>query len=134
MNLGLSSEPETMYIPRMDLEIETYQPKTQFYETCHAQGGWQYTAGSRWIIDLAVARVALWSLATQPASDGLATSGNSTLAAAFRRVEVASVFDAIEQVIERRMHTSHRGMTPTFTTKFAGRSNSFRGKPIPELF
>ena len=71
----------------MDLEIETYQPKTQFYETRNAQSGWQYTAGSRWMIDLAAACAPLWSLATQPASDGLATSGNSTLIAAFRRVE-----------------------------------------------
>jgi hypothetical protein len=87
----------------MDLEIETYQPKTQFYETRHAQRGWQYAAGSRWMIDLAVACAALWSLAAQPTSDGLATSDNSTLIAAFRRVEVASVSDAIEQLIGRRM-------------------------------
>ena len=76
--------------------------------------------------------VALWSLAIQPASDGLATSDNSTLIAAFRRVEVSSVSDAIEQLIGRRMYMSHR-MTPIFTTKFAGWSKSFRGKLSPEL-
>jgi hypothetical protein len=37
----------------MDLEIETYQPKTEFYETRHAQRGWQYTAGLGWMIVLA---------------------------------------------------------------------------------
>lgn len=39
-----------MYIPRMDLEIDTYQPKTEFYETRHAQRGWEYTAGLGWMI------------------------------------------------------------------------------------
>jgi hypothetical protein len=116
----------------MDLEIETYQPNTQFYETRHAQRSWHCTAGARWMIVLAVACVALWSLAIQPASDGLATSDNSTLIAAFRRVEVSSVSDAIEQLIGRRMYMSHR-MTPIFTTKFAGRPNSVRGKLIPKL-
>ena len=49
---------------------------------------------------------------TAPASD-------SALIAEFRRVEVASVSDAIEQLTGRRMYMSHR-MHPIFTTKFAG--------------
>lgn len=37
----------------------------------------------------------------------------------FRRVEVASVSDAVEQLTGKRMYMSHR-MRPIFTTKFAG--------------
>ncbi len=43
----------------------------------------------------------------------------SNLIADFRRVEVASVSDAIEQLTGKRMYMSHR-MRPIFTTKFAG--------------
>jgi regulator of RNase E activity RraA len=43
----------------------------------------------------------------------------SNLIADFRRVEVASVSDAIEQLTGKRMYMSHR-MHPIFTTKFAG--------------
>jgi regulator of RNase E activity RraA len=43
----------------------------------------------------------------------------ATLLADFRRVEVASVSDAIEQLTGKRMYLSHR-MHPLFTTKFAG--------------
>ena len=56
--------------------------------------GWQYIAGSRWMIVLAVACAALWSLAAQPASDGLATSDNSTLIAAFRRGEAVAALQS----------------------------------------
>lgn len=41
------------------------------------------------------------------------------LIAQFKRVEVASVSDAIEQILGKRMYMSHR-MQPIFTTKFAG--------------
>jgi len=41
------------------------------------------------------------------------------LIAQFRRVEVASVSDALEQITGKRMYMSHR-MQPIFTTKFAG--------------
>jgi regulator of RNase E activity RraA len=41
------------------------------------------------------------------------------LVAQFRRVEVASVSDAIEQVLGKRMYMTHR-MQPIFTSKFAG--------------
>lgn len=43
----------------------------------------------------------------------------SSLIADFRRVEVASVSDALEQLTGKRMYMSHR-MQPIFTTKFAG--------------
>jgi regulator of RNase E activity RraA len=44
---------------------------------------------------------------------------DSELVAQFRRVEVASVSDALEQIAHKRMYMSHR-MQPIFTAKFAG--------------
>lgn len=46
-------------------------------------------------------------------------SPDSELIAQFRRVEVASVSDAIEQLTGKRMYMSHR-MQPIFIAKFAG--------------
>src|SRR5215468_3085733 len=46
-------------------------------------------------------------------------ASESDLIAQFRHVEVASVSDAIEQVIGKRMYMTHR-MQPIFTSKFAG--------------
>jgi regulator of RNase E activity RraA len=66
-----------------------------------------------------VATCGVWFSAAQPAPNNLATSDDSSLIAAFRRVEVASVSDALEQLTGKRMYMSHR-MTPIFTTKFAG--------------
>ena len=48
-----------------------------------------------------------------------APSGDADLIAQYRRVEVASVSDAIEQIAGKRMYMTHR-MQPIFTTKFAG--------------
>jgi regulator of RNase E activity RraA len=53
------------------------------------------------------------SVGTTPAQ------GDSMLIADFRRVEVASVSDALEQLTGKRMYMSHR-MQPIFTAKFAG--------------
>lgn len=50
--------------------------------------------------------------ATTPLSD-------NELIAQFRRVEVASVSDALEQITGKKMYMSHR-MQPIFTAKFAG--------------
>jgi regulator of RNase E activity RraA len=47
------------------------------------------------------------------------SSSQESLIADFRRVEVASVSDALEQLTGKRMYMSHR-MHPLFTTKFAG--------------
>ena len=46
-------------------------------------------------------------------------NGDATLLDGFRHVEVASVSDAIEQVLGKRMYMSHR-MQPLFPAKFAG--------------
>ena len=48
-----------------------------------------------------------------------ASLSDSELIAEFRRVEVASVSDALEQITGKRMYMSHR-MQPIFTAKFAG--------------
>lgn len=44
---------------------------------------------------------------------------DSELVAEYRHVEVASVSDALEQIIHKRMYMTHR-MQPIFTAKFAG--------------
>lgn len=44
---------------------------------------------------------------------------DTELVAQFRHVEVASVSDAIEQILHKRMYMTHR-MQPIFTSKFAG--------------
>src|SRR5215475_3957251 len=46
-------------------------------------------------------------------------SPDADLIAEYRRVEVASVSDALEQLTGKRMYMSHR-MHPILTTKFAG--------------
>lgn len=48
-----------------------------------------------------------------------ASASDHALIEDFRRVEVASVSDALEQLTGKRMYMSHR-MQPIFTTKFAG--------------
>jgi regulator of RNase E activity RraA len=57
--------------------------------------------------------------AVRAQSSAPSTPSGSELIAQFRRVEVASVSDAIEQIIGKRMYMSHR-VRPIFTTKFAG--------------
>lgn len=77
------------------------------------------TARSRWIIALGMACVGVWLLTMQSASGSAPATEENLLIAAFRRVEVASVSDALEQLTGKRMYMSHR-MTPIFTAKFAG--------------
>jgi regulator of RNase E activity RraA len=58
----------------------------------------------------------IYAQANTPAVGG---TNDSDLIARFRRVEVASVSDAIEQQTGKKMYMSHR-MQPIFTSKFAG--------------
>jgi regulator of RNase E activity RraA len=58
-------------------------------------------------------------LRAQAATGITAAQTDSALIADFRRVEVASVSDALEQLTGKRMYMSHR-MHPILTTKFAG--------------
>ena len=56
---------------------------------------------------------------TVPVAHATPVDANGSLIAEFRRVEAASVSDALEQITGKRMYMSHR-MQPVFTTKFAG--------------
>jgi regulator of RNase E activity RraA len=58
-------------------------------------------------------------LRAQSAAGAAASQPDNALITDFRRVEVASVSDALEQLTGQRMYMSHR-MHPIFTTKFAG--------------
>jgi regulator of RNase E activity RraA len=58
-------------------------------------------------------------LGAQAVGGANASESEEVLIADFRRVEVASVSDALEQLTGKRMYMSHR-MQPIFTTKFAG--------------
>ena len=58
-------------------------------------------------------------LRAQSAAGATAPQTDNALVADFRRVEVASVSDALEQLTGKRMYMSHR-MHPILTTKFAG--------------
>ena len=60
-----------------------------------------------------------WLLRAQSLDTTSAPQSGGTLIAEFRRVEVASVSDALEQLTGKRMYMSHR-MQPIFTVKFAG--------------
>jgi len=55
----------------------------------------------------------------QSSSAAASTSSDHDLIAEYRRVEVASVSDALEQITGKKMYMSHR-MQPIFTSKFAG--------------
>ena len=55
----------------------------------------------------------------RPLPGQMRRQSDDELVADFRRVEVASVSDALEQLTGKRMYMSHR-MHPIFTTKFAG--------------
>ncbi|MGB2605090.1 MAG: RraA family protein [Candidatus Sulfotelmatobacter sp.] len=56
---------------------------------------------------------AVWAQSSNP------SQSDNNLISDFRRVEVASVSDALEQLTGKRMYMSHR-MHPILTTKFAG--------------
>ncbi len=70
------------------------------------------------VLGLGISTVALRA-ARWPQADTAKSVSGGDLAAAFRRVEVASVSDALEQLTGKRMYMSHR-MHPIFTAKFAG--------------
>jgi regulator of RNase E activity RraA len=55
----------------------------------------------------------------QPNPAPAAASTDNDLVAQYRRVEVASVSDALEQITGKRMYMTHH-MQPIFTAKFAG--------------
>jgi regulator of RNase E activity RraA len=66
--------------------------------------------------------VAIASLASSPRANpgqDSTPAGDAALLEGFRHVEVASVSDALEQILGRKMYMSHR-MRPIFPSKFAG--------------
>jgi regulator of RNase E activity RraA len=103
----------------MEPPTETYRSQEKVYETIQVGQVGVRSLWSRWAITIAMVCAATWFLPAQPVSGSPAAGDENALIAAFRRVEVASVSDAIEQLTGKRMYMSHR-MTPIFTTKFAG--------------
>jgi regulator of RNase E activity RraA len=77
--------------------------------------GYTHAAVARWIS----ATVAIFVAAVLIAAQSAPTSSDDELIARYRRVEVASVSDALEQLMGKRMYMSHR-MQPIFSAKFAG--------------
>jgi regulator of RNase E activity RraA len=71
------------------------------------------------VILASMAAVHVRLAAAQSNSATAAPLTDSELVTQFRRVEVASVSDALEQITHKRMYMSHR-MQPIFTAKFAG--------------
>ena len=70
------------------------------------------------LLVLCIALTRGW-LQAQSAPNPRLAEDRSALVAEFRRVEAASVSDALEQITGKRMYMSHH-MQPIFTTKFAG--------------
>src|SRR5271156_1882075 len=74
------------------------------------------------LVFMAVLGISLHGIRFLPAvwaQSGNPSQSDNSLISDFRRVEVASVSDALEQLTGNRMYMSHR-MHPIFTTKFAG--------------
>jgi regulator of RNase E activity RraA len=60
-----------------------------------------------------------WPPSAKPRQEAAKSNGDASLLEGFRRVEAASVSDALEQISGRKMYMSHR-MRPIFPAKFAG--------------
>ncbi len=71
------------------------------------------------LIFLALAAIYVHQAKAQSNQAPATPLSDSELIAQFRHVEVASVSDAIEQILHKRMYMTHR-MQPIFTSKFAG--------------
>ena len=85
-------------------------------DNCHGFGKFRRPLlGCLFVAILASGIAALF----HPRRVSAATSDDAVLIAEFRHVEVASVSDAIEQLLGKRMYMTHH-MQPIFTAKFAG--------------
>jgi regulator of RNase E activity RraA len=71
------------------------------------------------VVAVACVVVLAWASPAKTFQDPAATRDDASLLEGYRHVEVASVSDALEQLIGRRMYMSHR-MRPIFATRFAG--------------
>jgi regulator of RNase E activity RraA len=89
----------------------------------HTQGGTRYfLAGAVSSLVLAGVLVLFWAglrASAQEPPASATSAGSGSLLEGFRHVEVASVSDAAEQVLGRKIYMSHR-MQSIFPTKFAG--------------
>lgn len=89
-------------------------------DNSHNRARWRTVAAMVAALGLLFAAVSEVRLVRAQSPAGTtAPSSDSDLIAQFRRVEVASVSDALEQITGKRMYMSHR-MQPIFTAKFAG--------------
>jgi regulator of RNase E activity RraA len=61
----------------------------------------------------------IWGFHTVRAQIATSNKDDASLLEAYRHVEVASVSDALEQVVGKKMYMTHR-MRPIFPSKFAG--------------
>ena len=61
----------------------------------------------------------IWGLHTVTARVAASNNDDASLLEAYRHVEVASVSDALEQIVGKKMYMTHR-MRPIFPSKFAG--------------
>jgi regulator of RNase E activity RraA len=75
-------------------------------------------SGLKWMILFGLISFGAWFLAAQSTVPA-AGNDQDALLARYRRVEVASVSDAVEQLMGKRMYMGHQ-LQPIFTTKFAG--------------
>lgn len=80
-----------------------------------------WVRGTWWITGVAIFAACCLFLAERPSTAQTAADANSRaeLLAGFRHVEVASVSDAEEQILGKKMYMSHR-MRPLFPSRFAG--------------
>jgi regulator of RNase E activity RraA len=76
---------------------------------------WALLAGSVCLLTAS----GMWGVRGQSTSSARAPANDNSLIAEFRRVEVASLSDAMEQLLGKRMYMSHR-MQAIFIAKFAG--------------
>jgi regulator of RNase E activity RraA len=85
-------------------------------------GGLRSRITATLLVFIAALGVSLYGVRFLPAVRAQSSNpsqSDNNLISDFRRVEVASVSDALEQLTGKRMYASHR-MHPIFTTKFAG--------------
>ncbi len=71
------------------------------------------------IVVLVGAASLIWGLRTGTGRVAASNNDDASLLEAYRHVEVASVSDALEQVVGKKMYMTHR-MRPIFPSKFAG--------------
>src|ERR1700737_2136741 len=89
---------------------------TQFYGSFYRlAGGFLFLA----LLTAIMSGGTSWRVKAQAVPDLVGANGDSSLVEGFKRVEVASVSDAMEQLLGKKMYMSHH-MQPIFPSRFAG--------------